>query len=259
MESIEQESSLDTGQEESELSYHVQIEQFDGPLPSLLEQVKKEILNIIDIRISQITAQYIRHLEEVKSPSLTVTGEFLVLTSTLIYLKARELLPVTPEMPPLEIDDDLLPLGEDSPFSAEYKQLKDVAQQLQNYQQQWRDVYGWDRQPNVDVSDHEEPQLEGVTLYDLLNAFQLVMHRTTRKVSTIRRDPWEVKDGIEIILRQLTGGVSVAFTDLFPLDADLGLVIVLFLGLLELIKRGEIRAFQKPSYGPILISRTKAA
>lgn len=255
MESIEQESQIETEPAESESAYHVKIDQFEGPLPLLLEQVKKEILNIIEIRISHITEQYIQHLEQSKQPDLTATGEFLVLTATLIYIKTRQLLPITPDTPPLEIDDDLLPFGEDSPLLAEYQQLKEVARQLETYQHQWRDVYGWDRQPQIEASsDDDVAVLEGVTLYDLFNAFQVVMSRTSKQVATIRRDPWEVKDGITLILDRLTDNVAVAFSDLFPMDADLGLVIVVFLGLLELIRLGRIRAFQEPAHGPILVS-----
>ena len=101
--------------------------------------------------------------------------------------------------------------------------------------------------------------LEGVTLYDLFNAFQVVMSRTSKQVATIRRDPWEVKDGITLILERLTDNVAVAFSDLFPMDADLGLVIVVFLGLLELIRLGRIRAFQEPAHGPILVSLASTA
>ncbi len=259
MESIEQETQLETEQAESEPAYHVKLDQFEGPLPLLLEQVKKEILNIIEIRISHITEQYVQHLEQAKQPNLTATGEFLVLTATLIYIKTRQLLPVTPDTPPLEIDDDLLPFGEDSPLLAEYQQLKEVARQLETYRHQWRDVYGWDRQPKIEVSGDDASVLEGVTLYDLFNAFQVVMSRTTKRVSTIRRDPWEVKDGINLILEQLTSNVPVAFSDLFPIDADLGLVIVVFLGLLELIRLGRIRAFQEPTHGPILVSLQSTA
>ena len=262
MESIEQEQQIETEQAELESAYHVKIDQFEGPLPLLLEQVKKEILNIIEIRISRITEQYVQHLEQAKQPDLTATGEFLVLTSTLIYIKTRQLLPITPDTPPLDIDDDLLPFGEDSPLLAEYQQLKEVARQLETYQHQWRNVYGWDRQPKVEgieASGDDASVLEGVTLYDLFNAFQVVMTRTTKRVSTIRRDPWEVKDGIDLILKQLTDNVAVAFTDLFPMDADLGLVIVVFLGLLELIRLGRIRAFQEPAHGPILVSLASTA
>ncbi len=84
MESIEQEPQVETDPAEVEPAYHVKIDQFEGPLPLLLEQVKKEILNIIDIRISRITEQYLQHLEQAKQPNLTATGEFLVLTATLI-------------------------------------------------------------------------------------------------------------------------------------------------------------------------------
>ena len=254
MESIEHESQIETEQEDSGSVYHVKIDQFEGPLPLLLEQVKQEILNIIDIRISNITEHYIQHLEQAKQPSLTATGEFLVLTATLIYIKTRQLLPITPETSPLEIDDDLLPFGDDSPLRVEYQQLKEVARQLETYRHQWRDVYGWDRQPQIEASGDDVPVLDGVTLYDLFNAFQVVMSRTTKRVSMIRRDPWEVKDGINLILKRLTDNATVAFSDLFPMDADLELVIVVFLGLLELIRGGRIRAFQEPAHGPILIS-----
>ncbi len=256
MGSIEQESQVETEQAEEGSAYHVKIDQFEGPLPLLLEQVKKEILNIIEIRISHITDQYVQHLKHAKQPNLNATGEFLVLTATLIYIKTRQLLPVTADTPPLDIDDDLLPFGEDSPLLAEYQQLKEVARQLETYQHQWRDVYGWDRQPQsqIEFSDDEASVLEDVTLYDLFNAFQVVMSRTIKRVAMIRRDPWEVKDGINLILKQLTDNVEVKFTDLFPMDADLGLVIVVFLGLLELIRLGRIRVFQEPAHGPIMVS-----
>ena len=256
MESLEQDTQIGTEQEEEvESAYHVKIAQFEGPLPLLLEQVKKEILNIIDIRISHITEQYVQHLEQAQQPNLTATGEFLVLTATLIYIKTRQLLPITPDTPPLEIDDDLLPFGEDSPLLAEYRQLKDVAQQLEMFQHQWREVYGWDRQPpKVEMTGDDTSMLEGVTLYDLFNAFQVVMRRTTTQVATIRRDPWEVKDGIDCILKQLEENVKVAFSELFPMDADLGLVIVVFLGVLELIRLGRILVFQEPADGPIMIA-----
>jgi len=256
MESIEQESQIETEHTEAGSAYHVKIDKFEGLLPLLLEQVKKEIINIIEIRISHITDQYLQDLEHAKQVNLTATGEFLVITSTLIYIKTRQLLPVTADTPPLDIDDDLLPFGEDSPLLAEYQQLKEVARQLETYQRQWRDVYGWDRQPQLQIgsSDDEVSVLEDVTLYDLFNAFQVVMSRTTKRVTTIRRDPWEVKDGINLILKQLTDNVAVKFTDLFQMDADLGLVIVVFLGLLELIRLGRIRAFQEPAHGPIMVS-----
>ena len=252
MGSIEPELQIET--EQTDVPYEVRIDQFQGSLPMLLELVKKEVLNIIDIRISHITEQYVQHFEQMKQPSLTATGEFLVLTSTLIYIKTRQLLPVTPEPPPFEIDDGLVSFDDDSPLLAEYQQLKGVAQQLETCQRQWRDVYGWDRQPQIEVSGDDAVILEGVTLYDLFNAFQDVMNRTTKRVSTIRRDPWEIRDGINRILEQLADNVTVTFSNLFPVDAELGLIIVVFLGLLELIRRRQVRVFQEPAHGPILIS-----
>ena len=253
MECIEKQSHVEADQ--ADAPYEVNIDQFRGSLPMLLEQVKKEVLNIIDIRISQITEQYVQHFEQMQQPSLTATGEFLVLTATLIYIKTRQLLPVTPESPPLEINDDLLSFDDDSPLLAEYQQLKEVARQLEGYQRQWRDVYGWGRQLPIEASSDAAVILEGVTLYDLFNAFQGVINRTAKRVSTIRRDPWEVKDGINCILEQLTDNVPVAFSSLFPVDAELGLIIVVFLGLLELIRRRQVRVFQEPDHGPILIAR----
>ncbi len=258
MASIEHGPIIDTEEgDEAEFVYQVKLDQFEGPLPLLLEQVKKEILNIIEIRISKITEQYIGHLDLETQPNLTATGEFLVLTATLIYIKTRQLLPITPDTPPLDLDEDLLPFDEDSPLLAEYLRLKNVAHQLEEYQHKWRDVYGWDRQPHVDESPDTTP-LEGVTLYDLFNAFQVVMTRTTKQVSTIHRDTWEVKDGIACILDKLNDDATVEFSQLFPADADLGLVIVVFLGLLELIRQRRIRAFQESLQGPILLSLAAA-
>src|SRR5678816_2261385 len=111
--------------------YKVKFEMFEGPLDLLLYLIKKEELDIYEVNLTQLATQFIEYIEIMRQLDLDIAGEFLVMASTLMYIKSRELLPVDQQV---QIEDEE---GGDDPRwelirqLVEYKKFKDAAAQLQ--------------------------------------------------------------------------------------------------------------------------------
>jgi segregation and condensation protein A len=107
--------------------YKVKFEVFEGPLDLLLYLIKKEEVDIYDVNLTQLAAQFIEYIEVMRLLDLEIAGEFLVMASTLMYIKSRELLPLDQQVE-TEGEDD----GEDQRWEwirqlVEYRKCKDAA------------------------------------------------------------------------------------------------------------------------------------
>ncbi len=74
--------------------YKVQFEVFEGPLDLLLYLIKKEEVDIYEVNLTKLATQFIEYIDTMRLLDLEIAGEFLVMASTLMYIKSRELLPV---------------------------------------------------------------------------------------------------------------------------------------------------------------------
>ncbi len=249
----------DTGLDVAEDSYRIRLEEFEGPLDLLLHLIKKNEINIYDIPIAVITKQYLDYISMMKSLNLVVAGEFLVMAATLIHIKSRMLLPVESD------GDDEDETGEDPRAELvrrllEYKQFKEAAGELVQRGQQWREVFGRPAIVGADGQGFPEDQdgvLLELTLFDLVDALQGVLLRVpTKTLIEVTADHLTVKDRMNYILERLEQESAVPFDALFSPDEGRLVVIVTFLGLLELMRIKLVRAFQTEAFGPILLSRT---
>ncbi len=236
------------------MSYQVHLDQFDGPLDLLLHLIKKNEINIYDIPIALITAQYLDYLQVMKSLNLALAGEFLVMAATLVQIKSRMLLPVD------ELDQD----EEDGPDPREelvrrlleYKQFKEAGMQLDDRERMWRDVFCREPEP-PSPSPIREFSLEDVTLFDLVDALQGVVARLPpQRMVEIIPDSLTVRDRMNAVLEHLEGRESVTFLSLFEGADNRLMVIVTFLALLELIRIKVVRVFQGEMFGDILVTRS---
>jgi segregation and condensation protein A len=248
----------DIGVETTESSYHVRLDEFEGPLDLLLHLIKKSEINIYDIPIAVITKQYLEYISLMKYLNLDVAGEFLVMAATLIHIKSRMLLPDDSEGD--EEDDS----GEDPRAELvrrllEYKQFKEAAGELVQRGQQWREVFGRPafleaERPRL-PEDEDDTTLD-LTLFDLVDAFQDIIQRTPVKALVeVTADHLTVKDRMNHILERLDCESAVPFETLFHPEEGRMVVIVTFLGLLELIRIKLVRAYQSEAFGSILVSR----
>jgi len=243
---------VETGLDSFEASYLIRLEQFEGPLDLLLHLIKKNEINIYDIPMALITKQYLEHINLMKSLNLVVAGEFLVLAATLIHIKSKMLLPSEPDGEEEEGQD---PRAELVRQLLQYKQFKEAAYDLQDRERLWREVYRRAPLPTATPMESEETPLE-LTLFDLMDALQDVVRRAPSKaLLELTADHLTVKDRMNYILERLEESAAVPFDMLFsPTDGRL-VLIVTFLGLLELLRLKLVRVFQPETFGAILLSR----
>lgn len=214
------------------------LDVFEGPLSLLLQLIRKQEIDIYDIPIVRITEQYLSFLELMKETNVSIAGEYLVMASTLIYIKSRMLLPADPcdeenqeEDPRLELVTQLL----------EYEQFRKAAGMLHDRQVVEDSV--WAR----GVNEFEEEELDAVdaTLFDLVRAFHDIIERARDRV-VLQVLPESIT--LEDKLMELRGMLSVRRELLFSAFISQGIsrlhLIVTFIALLEMAKLKEIRLFQ---------------
>jgi segregation and condensation protein A len=229
------------------MTYQVKIDIFEGPLDLLLHLIQKNDLDIYDIPISQITAEYVRYLDLLTELNLNVAGDFLIMATTLIQIKAKTLLPVDPADAEAEGPD---PRAELVQRLLEYQRFKQVAKQLGSRYDENRDVF-YRGAPIFSKDD----QVLDLSLTKLLEAFQKVLVTADTGVREILVEEIPVEVRIREILDELGMKQILMFSDLFPAGTTRRALVVTFLALLELIRLKQVRVSQLENFGEIHISR----
>jgi segregation and condensation protein A len=237
--------------------YKVQFEVFEGPLDLLLYLIKKEEVDIYAVNLTKLATQFIEYIDLMRQFDLEVAGEFLVMASTLMYIKSRELLPVEQQVV-VEAEDE----GEDPRWElirqlVEYKKFKDAAAQLQTLEERQENVFP--RLPGkIKFASEAAPAKSEVGIFDLLNAVNSVLKRFQEKTAGSREiyeDKWTVSEKIEFVLKILSERGSVKFSELFATAANRAEVVCTFLALLELIRLKQLACIQPEPFAEIEISK----
>src|SRR5947207_13925997 len=156
--------------------YKVQFEVFEGPLDLLLYLVKKEEVDIYEVNLTRIATQFIEYIELMRQLDLEVAGEFLVMASTLVYIKSRELLPVDQQVVIEGEEEEDDPRWELIRQLVEYKKFKDAAGQLQQRETDQENTFA--RRPMKLAFESDQPAAKPeVSLFDLINAVSTVLKR----------------------------------------------------------------------------------
>ena len=236
--------------------YKVKFEVFEGPLDLLLYLIKKEEVDIYEVNLTHLATQFIEHIDTMRLLDLEIAGEFLVMASTLMYIKSRELLPVDQQVQAQGEEDGEDPRWELVRQLVEYKKFKDAAAQLQLLEARQESVFP--RTPGKLDFDTEAPApRRDASIFDLVNAVNVVLKRFNKRedLRDIFEDKWTVSEKIEYLLRVTEGGGSVKFSELFEGVTSRSEVVVTFLALLELIRLKQLVAGQRTPFGEIEISR----
>ena len=237
--------------------YKVQFEVFEGPLDLLLYLIKQEEVDIYEVNLTKLAKQFIEYIDLMRAFDLEIAGEFLVMASTLMYIKSRELLPVDQQVV-VEAEDE----GEDPRFElirqlVEYKKFKDAAAKLQTLEERQENVFP--RLPGkIEFENTEAPVKIEVSIFDLLNAVNSVLKRFQDKTAGTREiyeDKWTVSEKIEFVLKTLTERGSVKFSELFETAANRAEVVCTFLALLELIRLKQLACIQPQPFDEIQIGK----
>ena len=235
--------------------YKVKFEVFEGPLDLLLYLIRKEEVDIYEVNLTQLATQFIEYIDVMRMLDLEIAGEFLVMASTLMYIKSRELLPVDQQVIPEGEEEGEDPRWELIRQLVEYKKFKDAAAELHVLEVRQEHVYP--RLPVPPTFAVEEPATkETASLFDLINAVNAVLKRLNHRedLREIFEDKWSVSEKIESILKEVTLSVGrgpVKFSALFSNATSRSEVVVTFLAMLELIRLRQIIAVQRDVFGDI--------
>jgi segregation and condensation protein A len=229
--------------------FHLPV--FEGPLDLLLYLIQKDEIDIYDIPIVEITAQYEAYLGAMRELDLDVAADFILMAATLIHIKSRMLLPPPAEGaegPPEE--DPRLPLVEQL---LEYQRFKEVARLLTEREEvataQFVRAGGFGEAENG-------PEATGieVDLYDLVEALQSVLKRVADRRERIVFVPEiSLASRINEVLERLEAHGSLLFVELFDEGMTRAHVVVTFLAILELAKQRVVRLFQEGPFHPIRV------
>lgn len=231
--------------------YRVQLDVFSGPLDLLLYLIRRDEVDIEDVRVAPIAEQYLEYVHMLEQLDPNTAGEFLALAATLIELKSRALLP-TPPIESIEDDDDD-PRSQLVRQLLEYKRFKDAARALGTAADDRAQRFV--RKPADLPEELRGVELEEVEVWDLLGAFNRVMAaigaRPTAHEVRFDETPQEVYAAV--IVEMVTTAGTKRFDQLFDGRSDRAEIVGLFLALLELIRKQRIRAEQDKPLGTIYL------
>jgi segregation and condensation protein A len=232
-------------------TFNFHLAQYDGPLDLLLDLIRKQQINIYDIPIASITAQYLAYMQKALELDMELSAEFVFMAATLIHIKSRLLLPRDPELEKREAEED--PRQELVDRLLEHERFKNAAEMLQ--QKRMVEEAVWSN-PQIQqfLTEDESPGL-AVSLHDLVQTFQAVLDRAkSRPIYEIGKESVSVPDMIrylEAMFKKSRRAESISATDLFERQTSRRAMICLFLAILELVKRQAIQLTQMDAFGHI--------
>ncbi|MFC1522623.1 segregation and condensation protein A [Elusimicrobiota bacterium] len=232
---------------DSKNSFEVHLDLFEGPMALLLHLIEKNNLDIFNIPIAQITKEYLSYIEFMRQLSYEFAGEYLVMATTLMQVKARSLLP----RPPTDAAED--PREELSTRLATYKNFVDAAHQL-DLKARFMKSYAF-RPPPV-FEDDEFTIVQNV--FDLIGAFKKVLSEYEDAKGSVRAldtEIYTIESRIDKINAMMEGKITIALSELFKTETTKGALVACFLAILELIKQGKLIALQKISFDEIYLSK----
>ena len=242
--------------------YKVQFEVFEGPLDLLLYLIKKEEVDIYEVNLTKLATQFIEYIDLMREFDLEVAGEFLVMASTLMYIKSRELLPVDQQVV-VEGEDE----GEDPRWElirqlVEYKKFKDAAAQLQ-VREAAPGKYFSAPAGQTGIRIRRAARRNRTFPSSTCSTPSTPSCNASKSAKAIARDifedKWTVSEKIEFILKIIAERGSVRFAELFESAASRAEVICTFLALLELIRLKQLVCVQPEAFAEIEIRRAENA
>ncbi|MES9899942.1 MAG: ScpA family protein [Sedimenticola sp.] len=221
------------------------LDAFEGPLDLLLYLIRRQNLDILDIPIAEITAQYMEYVELMKDMRLELAAEYLVMAAMLAEIKSRMLLPRQEEMDDEEGD----PRAELIRRLQEYERYKQAADDIGDLPRMGRDHF----QAVVDVPDKvSQRRPPDVDLKELMSALKEVLERADMFTNhNIQMEALSVRERMSMVLDAVNAESFTEFTQLFRIEEGRMGVVVTFLAILELIKEALIEMVQAEPYGPI--------
>lgn len=237
------------------MSITVQLPKFEGPLGLLLYLIRKEEMDIMDIKIHEITKQYLDYIRLMKELDLEVAGEFIAMASTLIQIKSRMLLPQYDENGEVvEVED---PRKELVQKLLEYQKYQEAAKLLYDRPLVGRDVWLRGTRERLDEKE-DEIILEDNALFSLISSYRKVLRSIKKKVHEVKAKAQSISSRVLELKDYLIVGRKVTMMELVTATEDRARqALITFLSLLELGKMGFVGLYQSEVYSDIWVDTKK--
>ena len=237
--------------------YAIKIDNFEGPLDLLCHLIDKNKMNIYDVNLSEITDQYLEYLKEQEKLNLEIASEFLVMASTLLYLKSKNLLPRQEEDGEEITEEELIRR------IIEYKKFKEISKNLKENYKKFSNRY-------FKLAEEIEFPKQKLNIYfentvipniynDLLNKNKEKINENAKNIEKIAStDNYTVASKVKEMFKVLIKQKRFVFNKLFSIKKhNKQEVVTAFSGLLELSRRNKVDTIQDELFGDITVKKAK--
>jgi segregation and condensation protein A len=233
--------------------YKIKIDNFEGPFDLLLYFIKRDELDIYDIPIAKITEEFLEYIRFMQLMDLELAGEFIVMSSTLMQIKAQMLLP-------REVDDDGEPIEDPRTELVqkllEYQQIKEGTDKLKSKEESTR--YNFYRENFEYEKSLSQKSLEGMNpgLFDLINAFNNLIKKSKSRNFKHKVDvnKFTLEEQSNLIMESLKTKPKISFMKFFE-GAEKLQIVTAFLAILDMVRRQDIYIYQEDLDSDISITK----
>ncbi len=237
--------------------YSIKLNNFEGPLDLLCHLIDKNKMDIYDINLSEITDQYIEFLNQMEQMNLEVTSEFLVMSSTLLYLKSKHLLP--------KVDEEEEEITEEELIRRiiEYKKYKEITKKLkENFLEYSKRFYKGTEEielPKQKMEDEYNSEIIPDLYKKLLQRNAEKINENAANIEKIAiTETYTVGDKVKEMYRALIKYKKFNFNKLFSVEKrNKNEVVTAFSGLLEMSRRNKVITEQEEIFGDIEVEKNK--
>lgn len=237
--------------------YAIKIENFEGPLDLLCHLIDKNKMDIYDIKISEIADQYIEYINQMEELNLEVTSEFLIMASTLLYIKSKGLLPNQAEAEEELTEEQLIER------IIEYKKYKEITSKFrENYQEFSKRFF-----KIAEIIELPKQKLEVEYGSDLLpDIYKKIIERNNEKVNQNAKnidkiaivETYTVASKVKEMFKELIKKPKFVFNKLYSISkCNKQEVVTAFTGLLELSRRNKVTTVQETLFGDITVEKSR--
>lgn len=237
--------------------YLIKLDNFEGPLDLLCHLIEVNKMDIYSINLSEITDQYIEYINKLKENNLEIASEFLVMASTLLYIKSKGLLPKDKDNEEKELTQEEL-----IQRIIEYKRYKEITSKLRNmFSENSKRLYRYPENIELPKQELEEENLNKKTIYD---TYKGLIIRNSKKINKKAKDiekisitdNYTVQSKVKEIFKELLKKPRFTFNKKYSIKkCDKEEVVTAFSGLLELERRNKVIASQEKTFGDIVVEK----
>lgn len=238
--------------------YTIKLENFEGPLDLLCMLIEKNKMDIYDIKIDEITDQYLEYIKKMEQENLEVQSEFLVMASTLVYIKSKKLLPNKEEESEEITEEELIRR------IIEYKKYKDITKKLsENFAEFSNRFYKPAEEielPKKELDTNYEKNIISDVYARIVTSNKEKLNKNAKNIDKIKlMDKYTVASKVKQMFKELIKHKKFVFNRMYSVKKnDKNEIVTAFSGLLELSRRNKVITTQEEMFGDIVVEKNIA-